>query len=355
MKKYAVIMAGGTGSRLWPISREKKPKQFISADGDQCMLVQTIERIRQSVPLENCFVITNGNLLDITQNILRNMIPACNIITEPLRKNTAACISYASLLLKNKFEDGVICFFPADGYVKNKSAYQTAIDQAYKTAENSNSLVIIGITPSYPATGYGYIEVNADNDSGQYPVVEFVEKPDYKTAEGFLSLGNYWWNSGIVAGRLDTFLDHVKLFLPVHYHEFSVAIRSTHGQDVFECVKKAYDRIPNISFDKGVLEKSSKILAIKGVFDWDDIGNLESLAISLNPDEKGNMAKGKFLGIDTRDSIIYSGEKLVTAIGISNMVIAVTDDAVLICPRSRVQDIKMLVDLLKDKDYQIFI
>ena len=348
MKKYAVIMAGGSGSRLWPLSREERPKQFIQAGGEESMLVRTLEQIRQVVPPENCFVITNRNLLEITRKTLGDSVPASNILLEPLRRNTAACISYAVFLLKNRVTSGLVCFFPADSYVKDQVSYRAAVEQAFDAAEGSGGLVVIGVIPTYPATGYGYIRVDPRGAS-PYPVAEFVEKPDYAAAKGYCDSGNCWWNSGIVAGSLNAFLEKIKLFLPEHYKEFSDLTKGPDGQGAAE---KAFRQLPGISFDKGVLEKSTDTVAVRGGFDWDDIGNLESLSVTLKPDGSGNRVNGKFLGIDTQNSVVYGGKSLVAAVGLENMVIAVTDDAVLVCPKNRVQEIKTLVEHLKTGGYE---
>lgn len=347
-------MAGGVGSRLWPLSREKRPKQFINADGEKCMLLQTLERINPVVPPNNCFVITNQDLKDITLETLEGRIPPANIITEPLRRNTAACIAYAVFALKHKGKEGTVCFFPADGYVRDALAYRTAVELAYGAAGASDSLVIIGIPPTYPATGYGYLSVDTEEESGVYRVGEFREKPDLSTAEKLLSLGNYWWNSGIVAGRLDAFTAHIGAFLPDHEKAFSAVPNDSDRQDFILSLQQAYAGLPEISFDKGVLEKSKDILAVKGNFDWDDIGSLSSLAAAASPDANGNHMMGKFVGIDTRGSVIYAERPLVAAIGVENMVIAVTDDAVFICPKERTQEVRQLVDKLKENGYESY-
>lgn len=348
-------MAGGAGSRLWPLSREKKPKQFISADGCQSMMFQTIERVGPVVPQNSRFVVTNRDLAAPTEKTLEGIVPASNFILEPERKNTAACIAYSAFVLRNRGKDGVLCFFPADGYVKNQDAYRLAVEQAFEVAENFDGLVVIGIAPTFPATGYGYLHVNPAQKSHMCPVVQFVEKPDRTTAEQFLSSGGYLWNSGIVAGKLSSFISHIRSFLPEYYRAFSVMLDGFDGQDSSALTKKAYNGLPGISFDKGVLEKSDDIAAVKGDFDWDDIGSLESLSVSLPSDVDGNRVKGEFFGIDSKNCIIYGGEKLVTAVGMENIVIAVTDDAVLVCPRDRAQDVRNLVEQLKNSRYKNFL
>jgi mannose-1-phosphate guanylyltransferase len=348
-------MAGGSGSRLWPISREKYPKQFICVDGDKCMLLKTMERICKLIPAENCFVITNHHLAGFTKKLTKNIIPNKNIMIEPKRCNTAACISYATFFIQKRLKNGIVGFFPADGYVGDQQAYLSAVAHAYEAAERLNKLVIIGIEPSYPATGYGYLHVTLPCEEGNiYSVKQFVEKPDVETAKKFISSKDYWWNSGIVVGSVLAFVNHIRLFLPEHFQAFSSLPSDFDRKETFESIQNVYHQIPNISFDNGVLERSSDIVAVKSDFDWDDIGNLESLSIALTPDSNGNKTNGKFLGIDTHNSIVYSNKKLVTAIGLNGIIIAVTDDAVLVCPKDRVQDVKVLVDRLKESDFKTY-
>jgi mannose-1-phosphate guanylyltransferase len=352
LEKYAVIMAGGAGSRLWPVSREKTPKQFIVIEDNKCMLIQTLERLCDLVPPEKCFVITNKKLLDITKNTLDGIIPLSNIIAEPARKNTAACIAYASLLIKKIHGSGLICFVPADGYVKNKSDYQKAVDCAYQAAEDTNELVVIGIKPTYPATGYGYINIDRSISEEIYKVRCFAEKPDSEKAQLFFESNEYLWNSGIVVGNIDTIIAHVKEHLPKHYKQLSQAVDLSESPDFTARLEKAYREIPDISFDYGVLEKSKTLRAVEGGFDWNDIGNLDALAKTFLFDTEGNLIKGTHVGIDTTNSIIYSDDILVTTIDVDNMIVAAFDDAVLICRRDRVQDIKKLVTLLKNSGYE---
>lgn len=355
MEKYAVLMAGGAGSRLWPLSREKKPKQFIDADGNQCMMLRTIERIGPAVPPENCYVVTNCDLAAMTETALKDVVPASNLILEPQRKNTAACIAYSVFSLKSKGKDGALCFFPADGYVRDQPAYRLAVGQAFEAAEHSEGLVVIGIAPGYPATGYGYLHVEPGLKNEVSPVIRFVEKPDRETAEKFLASGDYLWNSGIVAGKFSAFVSHIRSFLPEHYEKFSAFANGLDGQDISLTAKKAYEGLPDISFDKGVLEKSGDIAAVRGNFDWDDIGSLESLAISLSPDGDGNRVKGEFFGVGAKNCIVYGDKSLIAAIGVEDIVIAETDDAILVCPRNRVQDVRNLVEQMKNSRYKHYL
>lgn len=347
-------MAGGSGSRLWPLSRENKPKQFINVEGNKSMLVQTIERVQKIAAAENCFIITNQKLFEITKKTVDGLIPVSNILLEPKRKNTAACIAYAALQLKERLCAGLLCFVPADGYVKNHAAYKSAIEQAYLAAENTNGLVIIGISPTYPATGYGYIRINPNSEISEnaFAVSQFIEKPNLETAKKLISSGEYLWNSGIVVASMDAIVESTRVFLPEHFIEFSNAVQQNIGQELNAAIENAYDKIPDISFDKGVLEKSNQIYAVKGSFDWDDIGNLDALSKTFPSDAAGNSIQGDFLGIDTSNSAIYSDGVLITSISVENMILAATKDAILVCPKDKIQDIRTLVEKLKQSGFE---
>lgn len=356
MDSFVVIMAGGVGARFWPLSREKKPKQFISVDGGKCMLIQTIERVCQIIPPKNCFIITSRELSQITKDTVKDILPSSNIIEEPLRKNTATCIAYATLLLKQKFNTGLISFLPADGYVKDSDNYAKALKTGYIAAEKTKNIVTIGIKPMYPATGYGYIQADITEDKEEYfKVKRFIEKPKLEEAQRLVTLKEYFWNSGIVVGDMDVLIAHIKLFLPDHYKRLSEAILNADASDLSLEIEKAYEVVENISFDVAVLEKSEKIYTVKGIFDWDDMGSMEALSKTLDKDEKGNFVQGDFVGIETSDCVIYSDGMLITAIGMKDMVITSTKDAIVICPRDRVQEIKSLVNELKVNGYEDFI
>lgn len=354
MEKFAVIMAGGSGTRLWPLSRETSPKQFISIDNGDCMLVQTLERMCEVVPADKCYIITNRNLLDITRETVKDLIPYSNIILEPKKKNTAACIAFATLFLKEKFGEGILCFVPADGYVKDCKGYKKAIENAFDAAEMTKNLVIVGITPTYPSTGYGYIQIDNNNDTedGILTVLKFIEKPDLETAQKLISSGEFLWNGGILVGSMEAISDSIKEFLPDHDHKISEAVKYLDEEFGNTYLENAYNEIQNISFDNGVLEKSKCIYAIRGLFDWDDIGSIDALSKPFNCDAMGNSVKGKHLGIDTSNSVIVGGDTLITTIGIDNMIIAITKEAIIVCPRNKAQDVKALVELLKQNGYE---
>ena len=344
MNRYAVVMAGGAGLRLWPLSRQSKPKQFISVDGDECMLVQTVRRLCGTVAPDNCYIITNENLLDITQETLAGLIQPSNIITEPMRKNTAACIAYATMAISEKCGRGVFCFVPADGYVKETDSYKEAILHAFEAAERTAELVVIGIVPAYPATGYGYMRVDKNAENEVSKVYEFTEKPDAETAKNMIESGEYLWNGGILLGLADVIIKNVETHLPGHFKPLVDATLHLNEQDYPKRIREAYSQLNDISFDYGVLEKSQGIYAVKGHFDWDDIGSLDALSRTLKQDENGNAVCGKHFGIDTDNNVIYSEGILITTIGMNHMIVAATNDALIVCPRDRAQEIKPFVE-----------
>lgn len=354
MQKYAVLMAGGSGTRLWPLSKEASPKQFILVEDDSSMLVQTIKRLCKVVQPEQCYIVTSRLLADITKKAVSGYIPEDNVLSEPERKNTAACIAFATLLLQKKCKEGVLCFVPADGYVKDTEGYAEALQLAFDTAERTNGLVVIGVKPAYPADGYGYIHVEPVTDAGVKTsrVLNFIEKPPLEVAQELVRSEDYLWNCGIVVGTMDAIIRNIKEHIPEHYHKLSEALDKDENQ-ASALFEKAYHDIQSISFDNGVLEKCAQSLyAVRASFDWDDIGSIDALAKTLEADSEGNRVKGRHIGINTANSIIYAKDIAICTIDIDNLIIAGTKDEVLVCPRDKSQRIKILVDKLKQQGHE---
>lgn len=354
MQRYAVLMAGGSGTRLWPISREASPKQFITMEDNVPMLVQTIKRLCQVVEPGQCFIVTNRRLTDITKTTAEGYIPEENILSEPDRKNTAACIVYTTLLLRKKYGEGLLCFVPADGYVKDTESYARALELAFGTAERTGEIVVVGVKPAYPATGYGYIHVEpaSESDSKVHKVLSFIEKPPLEKAKELILSDDYLWNCGIVVGTTSAILRNVKEYLPGHYSKLSGALDRA-GDETDEIIGEAYSELENISFDNGVLEKCAGTLyAVKADFDWDDIGSIDALAKTLREDPCGNRVQGRHVGINTTNSVIYGKDIVICTIDLDNMIVAGTKDEVLVCPKDKSQKIKMLVDKLKQQGYE---
>ncbi|NLX77786.1 MAG: nucleotidyl transferase [Clostridiaceae bacterium] len=354
MQRFAVLMAGGSGTRLWPLSKEASPKQFIPVEDNCPMLIQTIKRLCRVVQPGQCYIITSRRLADITGKTAGEYIPRENILSEPDRKNTAACIAYATLLLKKKHKEGVLCFVPADGYVKDTENYAETLQLAFETAERTNGLVVIGVKPSYPADGYGYIHVEPVTGTGDKAsrVLNFIEKPSREAAEKLIRSDDYLWNCGIVVGTTDAIIRNVKEYLPAHYTKLSDALNKE-DSGVSDAVERAYGEIQSISFDNGVLEKCARSLyAVRADFDWDDIGSIDALAKTLKADSDGNRVKGRHIGINTTNSVIYGKDIAICTIDVDNMIVAGTKDEVLVCPRNKSQRIKDLVEKLKQQGHE---
>lgn len=350
MNRYAVIMAGGAGSRLWPLSRESKPKQFIGVGGDKSMLLQTIERLLNVVSPEHCFIITSRHLYEITKEAVDGLIPLQNIILEPVRRNTAACIAYATMEIYRRYGSGLLCCIPADGYIKDLSNYTKALKLAYDAAEDTGCLTIIGIRPTYASTGYGYIDVEKNPKKQPPKVYGFTEKPDEKTARKMLESGNFLWNSGILVGDMDVIVSSIKKYLPNHYEKLYPCFSLMESPSA-ECIEKSYAQLSDVSFDIGVLEKCDSLYAVKGDFDWDDVGSLDALANTIPVDENANAVTGQHVSMNTHHSLIYSEGVLVATIDIDNMLIVCTKDAVLVCPRDKAQEVKSFVEKLKSGEF----
>ncbi len=357
MEKFVVIMAGGSGTRLWPLSKEKKPKQFISVDDGECMLVQTINRVCRSVPPSNCFIITNQSLVELTKEVVKDIIPHSNIISEPRKKNTAACIAYTAMLLYKKLGEAILCFVPADGYVKDQQGYAETINLAFRTAEEKDSLVVIGINPLYPSTAYGYIKVDTGKDSEEQilKVMEFTEKPNEDTARAMLDSGDYLWNGGILAGTSKTIINHIKQNIPRHFISITNALVHEGSENFNTYIDNAYNELQDISFDSAVLEKSKGTYAVKAFFDWDDIGSIDTLSETLKKDKNSNSCKGDCIALQTTNTVIYAEGILIAVIGLDNMIVAGTNEAVVVCPRGRAQEVKGLVEILKKNGYEKFL
>ena len=350
MKLYAVIMAGGVGSRFWPRSKKKKPKQMLKIFGENTLIQNTVERLEGLVPKGNIYVITNKEQKDgIAQQIPE--IPVDNIIAEPFGKNTAACIGLASVLVNHKDNDSVMVTLPADHLIFDTEKFQHTLNKAAEFALNSKGLLTIGITPTRPETGYGYIqyidELLGDNI---YKVRTFAEKPNISTAKRFLESGDFLWNSGMFIWKADSILSEIQLYLP-DLHSGLLEIQNAIGKPNFEeTLTSVYGQLKNISIDYGVMEKSKNVYLTKADFQWSDVGSWEEVYQLSDKDENGNVKVGKVYSNKTYNSYIYSKKKFAAVIGVHNLIVINTKDALLICNRDNAQDVKKVVDYLKMKN-----
>lgn len=350
MNRYSVIMAGGGGTRFWPLSRQSTPKQVLNISGNDVMINETIKRCESIIPFENSFIVTNQIQEKLIKEVLLEYVPHENILVEPAARNTAPCIIYAALKLMKKYGDGVMCVFPSDHYITNGNEFTRILEKAVILAEKTDRLITIGIKPSFPSTGYGYINFNKQPYGEEvYEVLEFVEKPNFEKAKQYVASGNYLWNSGMFVWKTSVIIENFKRFLPRIYERIEKFVEFIGTDKEKEVLEQIYPRLQNISIDYGIMERSNDVLVIPGDFGWNDVGSWDALGAIFPPDDNGNIVRADFIGIDTKDCIVYGTGRLIATVGIENMIVVNTDDALLVCPKDKAQDVKKIVDRLKEE------
>ena len=347
MKTYAVIMAGGVGSRFWPRSKEKTPKQLLKIFGSNTMIQATVGRLEGIVEKENIYVITNKLQRD---EIVRQLsdVPAENILEEPFGRNTAACIGLASSIIKKKDSDAVTIILPADHIIKDTDKFHSTLKTAADFAFDSGGLVTIGIVPTRPETGYGYIQIDENETAlNIHKVFTFAEEPNYATAVRFVESGDFLWNSGMFIWRVDSILDEIKNYMPdlnIGLEKITAAMGTPEYDEI---LAKVYGQLKSISIDYGIMENSKKVYLTKGEFSWSDVGSWEEVYNLSDKNNDGNVVKGNIFTDKTADSYIYSQSKFTAVIGVENLIIINADDSLLVCRRDQCQDVKKIVDYLK--------
>lgn len=356
---YAVIMAGGSGTRFWPWSRKKTPKQLLKITGQDTMIKQTVDRIIDRISSENIYVVTTACLADSIKAEL-SQIPAKNIISEPFGRNTAACIGLAATIILNRDADAVMAVMTADHIIEPPDLFLKALQCAEKLATETNALITFGIKPNEPSVNYGYIQRSEDminfQDFQIYDVKCFTEKPDRATAEGFVQSGEYYWNSGIFVWSVSTILDNIKTLMPELSHGLERIGKSIDTPDESNIIYNEYEKFDNISIDYGVMEKASNVRIIEADFKWDDVGSWLAIERLNNSDQDNNTILSKHCGIDTHGNIIIGdNEHLIATINVSDMIIVSTKDVTMVCNKNNAEDIKKLTDLLKERGYDCYL
>lgn len=347
MNLFAVIMAGGIGSRFWPRSKERSPKQLLNIFGDRTMIQETVLRLEGVVKKNNVYIITNKVQ---KEEIVRQLpdLPEENIIEEPFGRNTAACIGLASILIKSKAEDAITMILPADHIIKDIEEYHKTLMQAANFADKSKGLVTIGIKPTRPETGYGYIQIEENEVTENiHKVYTFAEKPNYATAVRFLESGDFFWNSGMFIWHVDSILREIEKYMPDLYEGLNELTPAINSADFNNKLANVYGKLRKISIDYGIMEKSHNVYLTRGEFSWSDVGSWEEVYQLSEKDENGNAIIGKVFTEMTVDSYIYSPDKFTSVIGVDNLIIINSDNALLICRRDQSQDVKKIVDHLK--------
>ena len=347
MQVYGVIMAGGGGTRFWPLSRREEPKQLLNLSGKDLMINETIDRIAGVADKKDIFIVTNEAQMPKMEKAVEGRVARDHILAEPAARNTAACIGYAAMEILKKYGDGIMCVFPSDHFVKNQEEFTRILGLAVEAAEREDKLITLGITPTFPSTGYGYIRFDRSAPGVAKQVLEFKEKPDEETAKRYLASGEYSWNSGMFVWKASTILEKFKELLPEIYACLEKIGDAMNTAEEARVIAEIYPMIPSISIDYGILEKSSDVLVISAEFGWNDVGSWDNLGVLYEEDENGNVLAGNQINIDTKNCISYSGKRLIATVGVENLIIVETEDAVLVCDKSRAQDVKRIVDQLK--------
>lgn len=348
MKITALIMAGGRGERFWPRSRKNMPKQFLSLTGNGKTMIQlTIERISSMIDIEDIFVVTNKDYKSLVIDQLPNL-PEDNIICEPLGKNTAPCIGLGAMHIAKKYEEALMVVLPSDHLIKYNSMFLTTLKNACDIAKESNNLVTIGITPDYPETGYGYIKFDSNsNYNGSFSVERFVEKPNLEVAKEYIETEEYLWNSGMFVWKVSSIISNIQTWLP-NLYEGLIGIQKSIGvENEEDILREIYQGFESISIDYGIMEKANNIYILPGTFGWDDVGSWLAVERIQKSNEFGNIVNGNVISIDTKNCIIEGEKKLIATVGIEDLVIVDTKDAILICDKDSTNEIKKIIENLK--------
>ena len=350
MRFTAVIMAGGVGERFWPKSRQHCPKQFLSLTSDrETMIQKTVKRLTPLVSLEDIYIITNADYLTLVHEQLPQ-IPPENVIAEPCPRNTAPAIGLVSSLIAKKYQDAVMFFLPSDHLIHDEQNYIDTLRKAADAALQDKNLITLGIKPTYPETGYGYIQYQQDNaQDGIYSVERFVEKPDSETAESYLASGNYLWNSGMFIWKASSILYNIEKYMPDLYQGLQ-PIKEAYLTEEFNAVlNQQFPLLPSESIDFGVMEKAEHILTIPGDFGWDDVGSWLALERINQTDENYNLLDGNIISLDSHNCTVSGNGRLIAMLGIEDLVIVDTNDALLICHKNQTQEIKKILAQLKEQ------
>jgi len=344
----ALIMAGGSGQRFWPLSTEERPKQLLNLFSDKSMIRETVDRILPLIPAERIFIGTNKKQVEGIKAELP-MIGEENIIIEPAFKDTAAAIGYGTLYIKHRFEDACITVLASDHLIKDEDNFRKILVKATDEAVSNNTIVTLGIKPKSPETGYGYIETERNCKlEDVYPVERFWEKPNRERAENYIASGNFLWNSGMFIFKASTILEEIERYMPRHHlvlEDLKVLInKGIIKEELSAAVANDFERFQKISIDFGIMERSIKIKVIPSDFGWNDIGSFLALEEYFGANENGTVVKDSALKeLNSKNNIIVGTGNTIATIGVENLVIVQTEDKLLICAKDQVQDIKKVV------------
>ena len=342
---YSVLLAGGIGSRLWPVSRELTPKQLIKFTGEDSLLQSAIKRLAPALDTEKVRIVCGDKHFDGTARQMEDIgvRSAGKIICEPCGRNTAPAILLAVLNIIKEEKDAILCVFPADHIIRDIETFHRKLKSAILLADKGY-IVTFGIVPNYPETGYGYIEGEKNISTGGLTIKRFVEKPDINTAKEYIKAGNFFWNSGMFTFKASVIMDEFRVFEPELFKQMNDLVVSKE-----KVAKTDYEKLTNISIDYAIMEKTGKGAVLPSDFGWSDIGSWKALYDFLEKDADNNVIKGDVIAKKTRNCLILANERLVTVNRLENMVVVETSDSVLISDMNNTQDVKTIVTELKEK------
>ena len=354
MKIVPVILAGGAGTRLWPLSREEKPKQFHDLTGEGTLLETTIKRLLPLKP-DICIIATSGSYEELSKYEIKKTGLNGVVLVEPMPRNTAPAILYSAIYLSKLYNDSIMVVLPADHYIRNNKKFSETIDLAIKEAEK-NLLVTIGIKPELPETGYGYIKAGK-GDGNVFEVESFVEKPDRKTAERYLSEGNYFWNAGMFIWKTSAILNNFKEHMPDLYGSFSPLMKlnseeiSSNDGEFYKLKEKIFSSADGMSIDYGIMEKAGRKVVIPADFGWTDLGSWSSIDDIIAPDECNNRCaeKSRHIFVSSNNCSVFSEGKTIALVGVENLVIVESGNNILVINKDNNQDVRKVVDIVKNR------
>ncbi len=350
---YGLILAGGKGSRLYPLSRANKPKQFLDIINNETLLYSTLSRISRIIDKKNLYIITNTDYKEKVCSESAKFLNESNVIVEPLNKETAICIAFACTKILKKDKDAVILIFPSDHYIEISDIFYNTLEYIMDISNKKRGILTIGIEPKIPKTGYGYIQVGRplnlctrSHNFDVYKVERFVEKPSYEIAKDFVMQGNYLWNSGIFCFRADVYLRELEKYLPKVYVGMVDIYKNLGSVDEDFIIDKVYEKLDGISIDFGIMQKTRKAYVVRSRFYWDDIGSFTSLIRVLEENGK-NFTRGNVLLEDSENCLIFGNSNLTVTFGVKDLIIVNTGDVTLIMNKNKEQEVKYLFEMIK--------
>lgn len=362
---HAVILAGGSGTRLWPLSRTHYPKQFLSLLGERTLLQQTVQRLDGLVPPERLWVVTGADQAPIVRSQLAGLlgsdIDKVHILVEPLPRNTAAAIGLAAIHAQQQDPEAILAVLPADHWIEYLDAFRSLFHEAHQLARQG-VLVTLGIIPDSPATGYGYLRRGASFTAIPgalstrieiYRVDQFVEKPDLPTAQRYLASEEYYWNAGIFLWKASTILEEITAYLPSLAQGLQEVSRNFDGDTAGRTLASVYARLESVSIDYGVLEKSARLVVVPADIGWSDLGDWTTVHRLSPKDKRGNTLGPNVLDIESENSFVYGSRRKIATIGLKNTVVIDAEDALLVCPADRVQDVRAIAQHLQENGEEV--